>query len=272
MNDKLPLLCVGVCQLMEVMMKRSRKIIALVMSLFVFFGCMSVLTVNTDAASTKTLYVVDKVVSNSGGMKETTTYKYKNGIIVKYNRTMKDGSSTYHEKFNMTLNKKYRPVKSTFSDYYGNSGTQEYVLDGKGRVKKLKTTYESLSYKYNSKGYFFKITQVGNKYYWDSKGRVTKIKDKFGTTSKFTYDRKGNVLTSNEDGTTYDFVNTYNSKGRLSKVEKYYESDKQATTTFTYKKAKVPSSQYKKALAQQRWIRLQVAAGQFTPPLEGIYK
>lgn len=243
-------------------------------------------------AASKSIYVISKIVRTNienQNHKLTNSLSYnKKGLITRQKETSKfPFSSTASSDCKYTYNKKNRFVKAKFRELGEKEyKTMKYKLDKKGRVKSINDT---VTYKYNSKGYLKSVPTYGNSFSYNSKGQLVKVKNTDSTTITYTYDSHG-MLASEKNSSSngslvldYSYVNTYDKNGCLTKQVKYWnETDEETKTvtknessvvTFSYKKISVPSSMVTRIKAQQKYLYLYYGSyAIYYPPLEGMYK
>jgi hypothetical protein len=171
-----------------------------------------------------------KGVAKYDGGKTTTTFKTKNGLVVK--SVSKSGKDK---------------VTSTFS--YKNKRLAKEVQKYKGYTMTTKFTY-------NKKGLISKKTMI-----WKDKKKTSK------SVFKYTYDKNGYPTKINyDDGTSETIKNTYKD-GLLVKKKATYKNEKgvKSWTSFeyTYSKKNVPAAYATNVQAQQKGFLQNLSASTF---------
>ena len=228
--------------------KLKKSFILIFVSLLVF---MQLVPVNVFAASKKTMYVISSYTKKyKSGYWTSGEFFYKNGLLVK------SVAGDVRSEENYSYNKKGNITSFTVSNPY-KKNHYRLTLNSKGKAKRDPINNNSLLY--NKKGMLIGVnaSDYSYKFTYNKKKQLVKtetIRD--GVVSSkvsFTYDKKGNKKTitdyySKKAQKTL-FKNTYKN-GRLVKVVRGT-----STTTFEYKKVKVPKKYVAKVKAQQNWIR-----------------
>ena len=243
--------------------------VILAFTLAASLGMAAAMPGNAYAGSKTNVYVVSKIIYNSGDYTTTSTYSYKNGLITKVSSkdVSEDRTSTMVSTF--TYNSKNALVKKA-NKYNGkNSATTTYKTNSKGWVTKVTIKYASDSpknvTKYTYKG--GKLVKASNEYgvttykYSDGKLKTYIHKSPDGSNwykAAYTYDKKGGKTKCVEQDSgsdakfTLTYKNTYKN-GRLAKQVAKLNGDKLETVTYTYKKVAAPKSLAKMVKAQQRY-------------------
>lgn len=222
------------------------------------------------AKSSASVYVINHMKGNGNYFPNWTMSYNKNGLIQKI---------------------KWKGIKNTVYDFprvstYTYKGTKITKL-----VESTPGTKETYVYKMHYvKNKLSKIDYVGIDHYTGTKTfyysgkNITKITDTHMPAYTFTYDQKGQLLTSRGNGGNFDcrydknghfsyyfpvsindqdngvyYQNSYDQHHNLTKItaKKWtiYKGKPVVAARFTYKKKKVPANMVKKIKAQQRWIQ-----------------
>ena len=279
------------------MIRTMNRVTVGALTIAVVFGLLCFVPMMAHASPKTTVYVVTKEVKTVApneyyvdgeltkvSVKYTNKYSYnKVGLIKKYKEnTWESTGRTWVSGIKFKFNKKYGFVSGKFKTSSGESGTQYYTLNKKGRAKSC----SGVKYKYYPNGRTKKVGGYGwsNTFTWNSKG-LTKILHKeqdYKITTHFTYNAKKNLATKTEvhpDGSElkYTFANKYKGGKLVKRVSTQINPEGDGvdvlydTVTYKYKKIKVPKKMAAQVKAQQRWIMLQ-SATPYYPPLESMYK
>ena len=241
--------------------KYFKRIVSLVLALAVFVMFPMAFTQEAQAASTKTFYVTTSATHTykyADGNTNTYKYKYtrdKNGLLTK--STSDDGYTVYtrNSKGYATKAKYYEDKKLSETDtyvytWYGNGLPKTEKCYAKTVGGKKKLVYSSKYTWYGNKHLKKEVFKSNNSngtwtsLYWKNgniKSSSFKGKD---SSSKTTYDKRGNILTYVSKGENSSFSEkhtlTYNKKGHVIKdviknTDVYDEKTTKSTTTETTK-------------------------------------
>ena len=248
------------------MRNKRKQIVGLLLSASLLCSAMAI-PLEANAASTETVYVVDKSTCK-GSVTGVTNFQYdNNGMIVQWVSNVEPAMTFTYE--NGLLTK--------VSDPYTDIAVIHY--DAKNRMKSKKTYNSSIQYAYNGKGQVSKSVSKNNygikrttKYSYDENGnpvKTTTSNDSAQIVTTYTYDGKGNFTGSKCETDSYNLSytskNTYDSKGRLVKrvvKDSYKQKQSQSgvasgrsatnyTETVTYRQVKVPKNKADAVKKQQ---------------------
>lgn len=201
-------------------------------------------TVSSEAAGKQTMYVVSasdgavqtKFTYNANGLltkavfgtfsADQSKYQYKDGYLNKRIYTEKSTHLKAVTTYQYDEDDRLETTNTTTkSDYRNDESSCDYTYDSKNRLKDVGGT----KYTYNKKGLPIKMNEGGYVY-------------------KFTYDENGNLTGFKTSGEGETRQNTYDQNGCLAQEEWSLSG----TTTYTYKKVKVPT-RYAETVKQQQW-------------------
>ena len=230
--------------------------------LILLTAALALLCLPTSAfAAKKTVYVISSITvkNTSGSTVDTIRYTYnKRGLVKKRVWSQPGGTST--EKFNYDSRNRLKTktiyaggrknAKYTYryegdqlvsgkSVFYetGEEGTITYTCDEQGRLVNIHDSYDN---SYNEIAY-------------DAKNRIVK-QDMGWRKMQFTYDKKGNVIKENWDGSAFrKYKNSYagGSKRLKNVVVTYPNGRKICTDVIKYKKMKVDKTNVPAVKKQQ---------------------
>ena len=265
-------------------MKTIKRIFAALLILFLAF--LSIPATITEAASKKTVYVVDKVEVKEGNNTYTLKPTYKDGFFKKIEYPDPEENATETFTYNSKHHVTKHTLKITSGAWKGFIETRKNTYDSDSLLKKRtetrtggdkdtitftikdgrQTKKKVVSVFYDEDGK--KITDTYTATIKYKNGNISKIKSD-GWEYNFTYDDKGNMTRSsmkNRNGegrmvTNPDFYYkakiTYDKNGRIKKLvtkrkNPMMDNEEALNMKFTYKKISVNKKYVKAIEAQQK--------------------
>ncbi len=247
-------------------MKAFKRTITLALALLLGVTLLPA-AVKTEAASTKTVYVVSKITIKEGSTTTASTLSYTDtGLIQKIDTSYKTERIKDTFTYNADNQLKKHVEKILTGDHKGSTPTT-YTYNKNGQRTKKTDKYDDeksvTKYTYNSKGQVAASTVEDRTttYTYHKNGHVKKANNEdIAYTASF--DDKGNITKWTRKFDTqkigyYNATITYTGSGRVSKITKTFKNnpmqDKQSQTlTFSYTKVKVPAA-LADTIAEQQW-------------------